>query len=142
MNSWRETEEDKRKQRRLFEVFAKHKGMNFKEFSPKSGKYRIDGFLYNHNNTITAWVECKWYNGKAHLYLNVAKYNELISLSNISDAPSYLLFREGNRWGFVKIGDCGGKIKLAGGTPKGRKPNKDDVEPLVCLDREDIIWGN
>ena len=95
---------------------------------------------------VVGWVEAKWYTGKAHLYLNVPKFDELVRLAEISKAPSFLVFREGDRWGYVRVHDgekivCEYIVKLAGGTPKGRVKNDDDIEPLVVISRKSITWG-
>ena len=37
---------------------------------------------------------------------------------------------------------CNYKVKLAGGTPKGRVVNEDDIEPLIVLDTTNVVWGN
>ncbi len=142
----RETKQDLVKQTRLFEVFSKHIKSSFNQFSSFSSKYRIDGYCYN-DKEIVCWVECKWYNNNAHCLLNVPKFNELIQLSETTMLPSYLVFREHNKWGFILLHDgnniiCSYTTKLMGGTPKGRTPNIDDVEPLICLDKSNIEWGN
>ena len=148
MVRFRETTEDLIRQKRLFEVFSKRLNVNYKQFSSYSKKYRIDGFCY-HSNTkdIASWVECKWYSSKAHYYLNIPKFKELIQLSDITLLPSYFLFREYERWGYILLHDgkkmrCNYKVKLAGGTPKGRVVNEDDIEPLIVLDTKNVVWGN
>ena len=143
----RETEEDLRKQKRLFEVFSKQKKLYYSQFSSFSKKYRIDGFCYDQNKNIKCWVECKWYNNNAHCYLNVPKFKELIDLSETTLLPSYFLFREYDRWGYIMIHDgfnivCKYNTKLTGGTPNGREANPDDIEPIIVLNKENIIWGN
>ena len=142
----RETPEDRRKQTRLFEVASKRNGLKFKQFKSSSNKFRIDGFFYDDDLNIKLWAECKWYSGKAHLYLNMAKFNELVYLSEYSKCQSILLFREYDNWGFVVIHDgnkikCDYEVKLLGGTPKGRVINDDDIEPLIKINRNNIIWG-
>jgi len=144
----RETKIDLKKQTRLLEVFSNHLNVEFNQFSSFSKKYRIDGYFYDKKTkNITAWVECKWYNNKAHCFLNVPKFEELISLSRVTNLPSYLLFREYEKWGYILLHDgkkvvCSYNTKLLGGTPKGRVPNDDDIEPLITLSRDNIIWGN
>ena len=144
----RETKEDLIKQTRLFEVFSRHLNLSFNQFSSFSKKYRIDGYCYDiKSKDIVCWVECKWYNNKAHCFLNVPKFNELISLSEVTSLPSYLLFREHNRWGYVLLHDgdkvvCDYKTKLMGGTPKGRVANSDDIEPLIAINKSNIVWGS
>ena len=144
----RETKEDLKKQRRLLEVFSNLCEVDFNQFPSFSKKYRIDGYLYDkRTKDIISGVECKWYNGKAHCFLNVPKFQELVSLSSISGLPSYLLFREYDKWGYILIHDgkqivCNYSVKLLGGTPNGRVPNEDDIEPLIALNKKDIVWGN
>tara|TARA_R110002074_G_scaffold299362_4_gene470878 strand:+ start:221 stop:667 length:447 start_codon:yes stop_codon:yes gene_type:complete len=144
----RETKDDLIKQTRLLEVFSKQLNLQFNQFSSFSKKYRIDGYCYDiHSKNISCWVECKWYSNKAHCFINVPKFNELISLSKSTSLPSYLLFREYNRWGYILLHDgrnivCNYEIKLMGGTPNGRIANDDDIEPLIILSRENIVWGN
>jgi hypothetical protein len=147
MATLRETEADKKRQTRLFEVFSSHKELNFGQFSSSNKKYRIDGYLYDESKNIRAWVECKWYNNRAHCFLNVPKYKELISLSSTTTQPSFLLFREHNKWGYICLHTGLEKgatydIRLTGGTPKGRVINEDDIEPLVVLHKKFITWGN
>ena len=90
---------------------------------------------------------CKLYNNNAHCYLNVPKFKELIDLSETTLLPSYFLFREYDRWGYIMIHDgfnivCKYNTKLTGGTPNGREANPDDIEPIIVLNKENIIWGN
>jgi len=138
----RETKQDRINQERLFKVFAEKKGWKYRMFPSTAKKYRIDGYFYDDKNNVKCWVECKWYSGKAYLMLNVPKYNELKSLTASTFYPSILLFREGDKWGWIVVGSSKPKIKVMGGTPKGRTPNEDDIEPLVVFNRSDIVWGN
>ena len=55
--------------------------------------------------------------------------------------------REENRFGYIVIHDgvmhrAKFKVVQTGGTAKGRKPNPDDIEPLIMFDKSQIIWGN
>lgn len=143
----RETEQDKLHQTKLLEAFAKFKKLSYNQFPSNSGKYRIDGYLYDNDNNIKAWVECKWYSKEAYCYLNIPKYNELLQLSINTSQPSYLLFRVPGRWGWITIHtghELGAEYKIQhkGGTQKGRATNVDDVEPLVVLDKKYIVWGH
>ena len=144
----RETKQDLKKQQRLFEVFSKRMNLSYNQFSSFSKKYRIDGYCYDDKDKkIACWIECKWYNKKAHCFLNVPKFKELVKLSETTLLPSYLLFREHEKWGYILLHSgknitCKYTVKLMGGTPKGRTPNDDDIEPLIILNKEDIVWGN
>ena len=147
MNVLRETTEDRVKQTRLLDVFSSELDCAYGEFKSTSNKYRIDGYLCDSEKNIKAWVECKWYTNKAHLFINPPKFLELINLSEKTKLPSYFLFREGDFWGYILIHDgneitCNYTVRLCGGTPQGREINDDDVEPLVTLAYDDIIWGN
>ena len=58
-----------------------------------------------------------------------------------------VLFREHDKWGYILIHDgkqivCNYSVKLLGGTPNGRVPNEDDIEPLIALNKKNIVWGN
>lgn len=140
----RETKQDRSNQERLFIALSEKVGCQFKQFQ-SNGKYRIDGYLYN-GRKIIAWIECKWYNSKAFCGLNVPKYEELVSLSERHKIPSYLLIREGDKWGAILIHD-GEQVRAetmlmhTGGTPPGRKANPDDIEPIVKFENTAIKWG-
>jgi len=145
----RETADDLVKQERLFQVFSNHMNCDYSQFHSSSKKYRIDGYCYDSiTKNIVCWVECKWYSRNAHCFLNVPKFNELIELSTNTELPSYFLFREFDKWGYILIHD--GKnlvcdytgIKKLGGTPPGRVVNYDDIEPVIVLNRNGIKWGN
>jgi len=147
MNVLRETKKDRVKQTRLLDVFSSKLDCAYGQFKSTSNKYRIDGYLYDDDKNIKAWVECKWYNKKAHLFINPPKFIELTNLSEKTKLPSYFLFREGDFWGYILIHDgneivCNYTVRLCGGTPQGREVNDDDVEPLIVLAHDDIIWGN
>ena len=144
----RETPEDLLKQKRLLQVFSEKMDLEFNQFPSFSKKYRIDGYCYDKKTyNVVCWIECKWYNNKAHCFLNVPKFNELIRLSELTKKPSYLLFREYDKWGYILLHDgfnitCSYSTKLSGGTPVGRVKNEDDLEPLIVLDKNNINWGN
>ena len=144
----RETIRDLVKQKRLFEVFSKYMNLGYIQFPSFSKKYRIDGCCYDSKTkAIACWIECKWYSKEAHCFLNVPKFNEIIGLSQTTSLPSYLLFREFGKWGYILLHDgekiaCSYTVKLTGGTPKGRIANDDDTEPLIVLDKANIRWGN
>ena len=144
MTRFRENELDKRHQKRLFEVFAERNNVDFTQFPSNSGKYVIDGYTHAEGN-LHSWIEAKWYSKTAHLYLNVPKFVQLCTLSRCTKRPSNLLFREGDRWGYIIVHDgvqvTDYETVISGGTPKGRPHNIDDVEPLIQFKRKDIIWG-
>lgn len=149
----RETVEDRAREARLLGAMAKHLCCSFTQCQNLT-KYRIDGWFYlprsegDLRGEILGWAECKWYgDGKsAFCALNVPKYDELIRLSSLTGKPSYFIFREQGRWGYIVVqdGDLKTPFKLVqtGGTPKGREPNPDDIEPLIMFDKDYIYWGS
>lgn len=145
-NMLRETKQDKRNELKLIKAFANLTSLNYQQNMTHT-KYRIDGWLYDNNKSVKAWLECKWYgdNKKAYLAMNPPKFKELVLLSMITGVKSYFIIREHGRWGYIKI-HSGNEITakystvIAGGTPKGRKPNPDDIEPLIKFDYSQVRW--
>ena len=141
----RETQTDRTKEHKLLEAMAGHLECNFKQ-NPNTHKYSIDGWFYSKTENpakglMLGWAECKWYTGKAHCFLNVAKYSELMNLSLHSGLPSYFIVREPGRWGYINLTyELGTMCVHEGGTPAGREPNEDDIEPLIKLDSDSIRW--
>jgi len=150
MIQMRETQRDRHKENKLLYAMASHLGCQYKQ-SPNINKYRIDGWFYNNGisgNEMMGWAECKWYGDgkKAYCALNVPKYGELINLSKLTLLPSYFIFREEGRFGYIIVHDgtmhrAKFKVMQAGGTAKGRTPNADDIEPLIMFDKSEIKWG-
>ena len=141
----RENDQDKQNQKVLFDRFSRHLEMTYGQFSSFSKKYRIDGFVKDVEDNVTGWVECKWYKKKAYCWLNLPKYNELITLAEITGQPSYLVFRIPGKLGYIKLHDgetktCSYTVKVTGGTQWGRFKNEDDIEPLICLGQKQIVW--
>jgi hypothetical protein len=143
----RETPQDKQRELKLIRAFAKLLNLNYQQNMTHT-KYRIDGWLYDNKKNVKAWLECKWYGDgkKAYLAMNPPKFNELIQLSIITNIKSYFIVREQGRWGYIQLHS--GKettakyqIIIAGGTPNGRKPNPDDIEPLVKFDYHQVQWN-
>jgi hypothetical protein len=145
----RETEADRSKELKLLRVMADHLQCNYKQ-NPNTYKYAIDGWFYSKTDNpqkglMMGWAECKWYSAKAHCFLNVAKYSELMGLSRCSVLPSYFVVREPGRWGYLELHDGFNQLGEVicvheGGTPKGREPNEDDIEPLIKLNSDLIKW--
>jgi hypothetical protein len=142
----RETKQDKQKELKLIKAFANLTSLNYQQNMTHT-KYRIDGWLYDNDKTVKAWLECKWYgeNKKAYLAMNPPKFNELVMLSKTTGIKSYFIIREHGRWGYIQI-HSGDKITakysvvIAGGTPKGRIANPDDIEPLIRFDYSQVRW--
>jgi|TARA_R110000803_G_scaffold195240_1_gene258430 hypothetical protein len=147
----RETEDDLKHEGTLAKAMA---SLLFCTASKAHAKYRIDGWFHQ-GNELKGFFECKWYtdNKKAFAMLNIPKFKELIDLSEITKKSSFLLVREklkkdvGGRWGYIELHNgkevcCKYECKIAGGTPPGRKPLPDDVEPLIVFDYKEINWVN
>jgi len=108
------------------------------------GKYRIDSVLFRGNIPV-AWVEVKDYKAGLFLGLNVPKYIEGCELSNYTQIPFFLLFRHEGEIGYLKIHNgawphAEARLLMAGGTPKGRQPLPDDVEPMFLFDDSQVEW--
>ena len=144
----RETPDDRKREERLLQVMAEHLGFSYKQ-NPNTNKYKIDGWFYHDQGggkgLLAGWAECKWYTGKPHLFLNVPKYMELIDLARVSGVPSYFIVRKKSSWGYAVLHD-GHSISakvfpvVDGGTPPGREPNEDDIEPLIMVVEESVRW--
>ena len=146
----RETEMDRRKEAKLLAAMAQNLGCQYNQ-NPNTHKYKIDGWFYQPSQhdpdkgKIVGWAECKWYNKKAHFYINPPKYAELIQLCQITKLSGYFIFRESGRWGYMILHDGINPVArfqtvLAGGTPPNRAPNDDDIEPLLKLNEQEAIW--
>jgi hypothetical protein len=144
----RETPDDRKREERLLQVMADHLGLSYKQ-NPNTNKYKIDGwFLHDQGygkGLLAGWAECKWYTGKPHLFLNVPKYMELIDLARVSGVPSYFIVRKESSWGYAVLHDgysLSAKVfpVVDGGTPPGREPNEDDIEPLIMIFEEHVRW--
>ena len=144
----RETPDDRKREERLLQVMAKHLGLSYKQ-NPNTNKYRIDGWFYHDQGSgkglLAGWAECKWYTGKPHLFLNVPKYMELINLAESSGVPSYFIFRKEGAWGYAVLHDGYKRSAqvmgvIDGGTPFGREPNEDDIEPLMVVISDSVRW--
>ena len=105
----RETSSDRSREQRLLAAMAKRLGCQYKQ-SPNLKKYRLDGWFHNGQDCdsrgeMIGWAECKWYgDGKtAFCALNVPKYAELINLSEMTGLPSYFVFREQGKWGYIVL---------------------------------------
>ena len=146
----RETKEDLKHEGMLANTMAE---ILYAKASKAHAKYRIDGWFHQNKNLI-GWFECKWYSQghKAFAMLNVPKFKELVDLAELTGKPSYFLMREKQgpdvpgRMGYILIHDgkkiqCQYECKIAGGTPPGRKPLPDDVEPLIIFSYSEIVWA-
>ena len=152
MTQMRETAQDKVREEKLLRIMSEHLGCHYWQ-NPNLIKYRLDGWFYkpkfegDNKGSMVGCAECKWYgDGKtAFCALNVPKYAELINLSEMTGLPSYFVFREQGKWGYIVLHTGSNKaatfsVIQTGGTPKGRTPNPDDIEPLIKFDKSCIQW--
>ena len=140
----RETDGDLKKEVRILKRTAHHFGMEWFSFPSNQGKYRIDGYLYE-GNMIRYWVECKWLSGEGFKSLNVPKYVEGCGLARETSCPFLYVFRAPGKLGYITVhsgvwSDAGAQFLLAGGTPPGRDPNWDDIEPMAMFNNAPITW--
>ena len=153
MINMRETPTDRVKEKKLLSAMASTLNCQYSQ-SPNLKKYRIDGWFHDGKDSTSkgkmlGWAECKWYgDGKtAFCALNVPKYMELVQLSLITMLPSYFIFREDGRFGYLVVHDgimprAKFDVMQDGGTAKGRTPNPDDIEPLIKFHKKHIVWNN
>jgi hypothetical protein len=152
MTNLRETAQDRTREKKLLRIMSEHLGCSFWQ-NPNLVKYRLDGWFYNESyngsckGDMIGWAECKWYgdNKTAFCALNVPKYMELINISSLTKLPSYFIFREQGRWGYLILHNgvqtiAEFTVVQTGGTPKGRPPNPDDIEPLIKFDKSYVQW--
>jgi hypothetical protein len=108
------------------------------------GKYRIDAVLHR-GPKIVAWVEVKAH-GTSFVGLNIPKYQEGMTLARDTEAPFVFAFSRDSKIGWIKVhgggawSDVTPNLRMAGGTPKGRKPLPDDIEPMMMFNETDISW--
>lgn len=152
MIAMRETSSDRSHEQRLLVAMARRLKSQYKQ-SPNLKKYRLDGWFHDgkepdSRGNMIGWAECKWYGDgkKAFCALNVPKYMEMVHLSQTTMLPSYFIFREEKRVGYIVVHDgimhrAKFKVVQTGGTAKGRTPNPDDIEPLIMFEKQEIQWA-
>lgn len=140
----RETPEDlKREADILDEVCQKFK-CSWKKLG-NGGKYRIDAVMFR-GKDVKAFAEVKHYVSRLHLLMNVPKYNEGFRLAEITGKPFLFIVKHEDRVGYIKVhsggpfADVQAEVIMGGGTPPGREPNPDDIEPLMKFNSSDVIW--
>ena len=112
---------------------------------PEGGKYRLDAVLLD-GSDIKAWVEIKDYS-KPFIGLNIPKYLEGMLIAQMTGITFLFIIRLDGRVGYIKLHDglvaCEPpRYQYAGGTPKGREPLPDDVEPMAMFTKESFKWIN
>ena len=144
----RETEQDRRVQRKILEFFADFWQCNVTETPPidKPGgqKYRLDAWLTRKdNNARFCFMECKGFTKAGFYGLNVPKYRDGCDLARAASVPFILGFSEPGRYGYVVVLDKDGKEApskscVTGSTPKDRPKNFDDKEPMIMFQKNGV----
>lgn len=140
----RETPEDLKREGEILDALCRKFNCQWKKLG-NGGKYRIDAVLYR-NRDIAAFVEVKDYKTGLHLYMNVQKYIEGVRIAEATQKPFLLVIRHQGKVGYIKVhgggawADVQPNVIMGGGTPPGRQPNPDDIEPLMQFDSIDINW--
>lgn len=140
----RETEDDLRKEAGLLDHFCKMRDIEWKKLG-NGAKYRIDAVLLK-GKDVVGWAEVKNYDAGLFLGLNVQKYIEGCALAQETEKPFLFIFSHNRRVGYLKVhgggaySDLEKRLKYCGGTPKGRMPLPDDIEPMFLFDEKDVRW--
>ena len=139
----RETEDDLRAEREILTDLAIRWRCNWRKLG-NGGKYRIDAVL-EREREIMMWVEVKDYSHDRFVGMNIPKYMEGCQLAALTGHPFYQIIRVDGRLGIVRIHDgltsmAPPKYMIAGGTPVGREPLPDDIEPMAMFDKSLIRW--
>lgn len=140
----RETPEDLEREASILDELCHNFKCGWKKLG-NGGKYRIDAVIFRGEN-IAAFAEVKHYPKRLHLLMNVAKYIEGVRIAEVTGKPFLFIVRHEDRVGYIKVhsggpySDIQADIIMGGGTPPGREPNPDDVEPLMRFNPVDVIW--
>jgi len=145
----RETARDKEKELETLTKFCAQFGSTPRKLasiysSEQSRKYRIDAVMLD-GNEIKAWVEVKNYSRSGFLGLNIVKYKEGTDLAKLTGIPFLMVISIAGRIGWIKLHDglvfcIPPQYKMAGGTPKGKEPLHDDIEPMAMFSEDLIRW--
>ena len=147
----RETAADLQAEAEILDLYCSRYGFSWRKLG-NGGKYRIDAVITD-GDVVCAWVEVKDYrNRKPYLGLNVPKFMEGVQLSQFTGLPFLLILRhtldQGDeqivRLGALNLCENGmqrdGLLVMAGGTPPGRQPLPDDIEPMYRFHLADVCW--
>lgn len=140
----RETSDDLHAEAEILDHIAAQSNCEWRKLG-NGGKYRIDAVMHR-GSEVKAWFEVKDYKRGLFLGLNVPKYIEGCNLATVTAIPFVFGFRHEGRIGIIKIHSGGPfedltpELRMAGGTPQGRKPNPDDVEPMYMFSHKDVRW--
>jgi len=108
------------------------------------GKYRVDAVLQE-GPEIRAWVEVKDYSSPKFIGMNIPKYMEGVALAKVTGCTFMLLIRVAGRIGYIRLHDgldtlAPPKFIVTGGTPAGKTPLPDDIEPMAMFDQTVVRW--
>lgn len=139
----RETKQDLSNEADILDAFCKHFKLEWSKLG-NGGKYRIDAVLFKGQDP-RAWAEVKDYKRSLFLGLNAPKFIEGCELANMSNIPFLLLFRHEGEIGYLVVHngawpEADHTLKMAGGTPKGREPLPDDIEPIYVFSKSQVKW--
>ena len=140
----RETPEDLKNEAEILDALCQKFSCQWRKLG-NGGKYRIDAVLYRKTG-VGGFAEVKDYKNKLHLLMNIPKYVEGTRLAEVTEKPFIFVFRHQGKVGYIKVhgggawSDIKPELVMAGGTPPGREPNPDDIEPLFKFKPEDVIW--
>lgn len=140
----RETKKDLELEAEVLDYFCSQRGIQWEKLGNGS-KYRIDAVLLQ-GKDVVGWAEVKNYDAGLFLGLNLPKYIEGCKLAEVTQKPFLFIIRHQGRIGYVKVhgggawSDLDVTLKYCGGTPKGRDPLPDDIEPMYLIDRSEVRW--
>lgn len=140
----RETPQDLKREAEILDALCHKFKCDWKKLG-NGGKYRIDAVLHR-GAVVDAFAEVKDYKTALHLYMNVPKYLEGMRIAEATQKPFLFIVRYQGKIGYIKAhgggawSDVQANVIMGGGTPPGRKPNPDDVEPLMQFNPMDIKW--
>ena len=137
----RETEKDKKKEKKILDAVAAHFRAEAQQVMT-FGKYKIDGILHQ-GSKVVAFVECKWLSKPGFYGINLPKHIEGCNLASYAQVPFIYAVRVPNRVGFAVVHNGTWMqneptLRWTGGvlTP----PNWDDIEPMMMIEPDKIQW--
>jgi len=133
----RERPSDLENEREILNLFCAKWGCQWVKLG-NGGKYRIDAAL-KQGDQLKAFVEVKDYSGN-FCGMNLPKYIEGCELAQWTGVPFLFVMRRGDVISHMKLHDglttmIPPAFRVTGGTPAGRAPLPDDIEPMAIFDR-------
>ena len=135
MSFRRENSEDLEREAAILDWVGKRKRWQWRKLG-NGGKYRIDA-CFHQAEQMFAWVEVKAHGG-SFCGMNVPKYIEGCNLSSWTEKPFYFIFSREDKIGVINVWEHGMPtispvLQVTGGTPPGRDPLPDDIEPMMMF---------